>query len=173
MHDAYIPIVFQRHNHQLRAVMIDHQPWFVAHDFALLISARRPYRLPSRMDPEQKRAVVLEYASGFREEVEVISDSGVFKALYRFWHPEHRSLAKWMSDEVLPTLYCAHREPDASPQRAFMSWAEQRVGVLKWQGEVWIARRDLPTFIAALDDPELDDGPSWKKRPCRGCGERV
>jgi prophage antirepressor-like protein len=165
MHDAYTPITFQRHNHQLRAVMIDHQPWFVAQDFALLIAARRPYRLPNRMDPEQKRAVKLAYPSGFLEEAEVISESGVFKALYRFWHPEHRSLARWMGEEVLPTLYDAHRAADASPRRAFMSWADQRVGVVKWQGEIWIARRDLPVFLAVQDDLILRDEPSWRRLP--------
>ena len=40
MHDASTPIVFQRHNHQLRTVMVDNQPWFVAHDFARLIGAQ-------------------------------------------------------------------------------------------------------------------------------------
>ncbi|KAF1068428.1 MAG: hypothetical protein GAK45_01371 [Pseudomonas citronellolis] len=100
------------------------------------------------MDPEQKRAVILEYASGFCEEVEAISESGTFKALYRFWHPEHRNLTRWFSDEVLPTLYATTRQLDASPQRAFMSWANQRIGVVKWQGELWIARRDLPRFMA-------------------------
>ena len=34
MHDAYTPIVFQRHNLFLRTVMIDNQPWLVAIDFA-------------------------------------------------------------------------------------------------------------------------------------------
>ncbi|MCJ1879342.1 hypothetical protein [Pseudomonas nitroreducens] len=66
MQDAYKPVVFQRHTYQLRAILIERQPWFVAHDFARQINARRPYRLPNRMDPEQKRAVILEYLSGFR-----------------------------------------------------------------------------------------------------------
>lgn len=43
MQDAYKPVVFQRHTHQLRTILIDRQPWFVAHDFALPINARRPY----------------------------------------------------------------------------------------------------------------------------------
>ncbi|MCY1502733.1 hypothetical protein D9M68_368360 [compost metagenome] len=94
MQDAYRPIVFQRQSHQLRAVMIDNQPWFVAHDFARLIGAHRPWLLPKRMDPHQKR-----------------------------------------------------------------------VGVVKWQGELWIARRDLPVFMAAHDDPALSDEPSWKRMP--------
>lgn len=114
------------------------------------------------MDPEQKRAVILEYLSGFREEVEVISESGAYKALYRFWHPEHRHIAKWLSDEVLPPLHDTQHIPDAAPHRAFMTWANQRIGVIRWQGEIWIARRDLPTFLAAQDDWALRDAPSWR-----------
>ena len=169
MHDAYTPIVFQRHAHPLRAVMIDRQPWFVAYDFARLIAAHRPYVLPKRMDPHQRRSAVLQYASGLREEVELISDAGVYKALYRFGHPEHRCISQWLSEEVVPTLHDCHREPDASPQRAFMTWANQRIGVVKWQGEVWIARRDLPRFMAATEDEGLSHEPSWKRLP-RGDG---
>lgn len=115
MQDTYKPVVFQRHTYQLRAVLIERQPWFVAHDFARLINARRPYRLPNRMDPEQKRAVILEYHSGFHEEVEVISESGAYKALYRFWHPEHRNIAKWLSDEVLPPSTTPSTSPTPIP----------------------------------------------------------
>ncbi|MDE3738799.1 BRO family protein [Pseudomonas resinovorans] len=165
MQDAYTPVVFQRHTHQLRAVMIDNQPWFVAYDFALLIGAHHPYRLPKRMDPHQKRSVMLQYASGFREEVEVISDAGAFKALYRFGHPEHRVISQWLSEVLVPTLHDYHRAPDATPHRAFMTWANQRIGVVKWQGEIWIARTDLPRFMAATDDPVLRDEPSWRRMP--------
>jgi hypothetical protein len=43
-----------------------------------------------------------------------------------------------------------------------MTWANPRIGVIKWQGEIWIARRDLPTFLAAQDDWALRDAPSWR-----------
>ncbi|MGA4634793.1 BRO-N domain-containing protein [Pseudomonas solani] len=74
MHDASISIVFQRHNYQLRTVMVDNQPWFVAHDFARLIGALRPYRMTRLVDPHQRRVVVLRHASGGSEEVLAISD---------------------------------------------------------------------------------------------------
>ncbi|WP_375739899.1 hypothetical protein [Pseudomonas boanensis] len=60
---------------------------------------------------------------------------------------------------MLPGLHDYYREPDASPQRALMTWANRRIDVLKWQGEVWIPRRDLPRFLATQDEG-LDDGPS-------------
>ncbi len=162
MHEALTPLFFHRNTYPLRAVMIDNQPWFVAMDFARMIGALRPYRLPQRMDPNQKRWVLLEYATGLREEVEVISDAGAYKALYRFRHPEHRCIGQWLSEVVLPTLHARHRDAEAAPQRALMHWANQQVGVLKWQGDIWIARRDLPVFLAIHDEPELRDLPSWK-----------
>jgi hypothetical protein len=39
------------------------------------------------------------------------------------------------------------------------------VGVVKWQGEIWIARRDLPVFLAVQDDLILRDEPSWRRLP--------
>ncbi|MFZ6046925.1 Bro-N domain-containing protein [Pseudomonas sp. CR3202] len=163
MQDAYTPLVFQRHTQHLRAVMIDNRPWFVAYDFARLIAAPRAHLLARRMATHQRRTVRLKYASEMLEELEVISDEGAYHALYRFGHPDNRRIARWLSEEVLPTLHDQHREMEVSPRRAFMSWANQRIGVVQWQGELWIARRDLPVFMAAHDDPALSDEPSWKR----------
>lgn len=44
-----------------------------------------------------------------------------------------------------------------------MTWTSQQVNVLKWQGDLWIARRDLPVFLAAHDHPALSDEPSWMR----------
>ncbi|MNR03427.1 hypothetical protein D3C85_1193180 [compost metagenome] len=161
MHDAYTPIVFQRHSLQLRALMIDNRPWFVAYDFARLIAAPRALLLARRMPAHQRRTVLLQYDSGTREELDVISDVGAYHALFRFG----RCIGRWLSEEVVPTLHDQHREADVSPRRAFMSWANQRIGVVKWQGELWIARRDLPVFMAAHDEPALRDEPSWRHIP--------
>ncbi|WP_280288618.1 phage antirepressor [Pseudomonas sp. BN417] len=131
MHDAYTPIVFQRHSLHLRAVMIDHRPWIVAYDFARLIAAPCALLLARRMPEHQRRTVLLQYDGGTREELDVISDVGAYNALFRFGHPEHRCIGQWLSEEVVPTLHDQHREADVSPKRAFMSWANQRVGVVK------------------------------------------
>ncbi|WIF69586.1 phage antirepressor [Metapseudomonas otitidis] len=163
MHDAFTPITFQRHCHQLRAVMIDNRPWFVALDFALMIAATRPYRLTKRLYPHQFRFAILRYSTGRCEEVELVSDAGLYRALYRFGHPEHCALSQWLSDEVIPTLHDYHRDPQASPRRILMTWANQRIAALHWQSETWIARQDLPRFMAAHDDPLLGDGPSWRR----------
>ncbi|KIV72103.1 MULTISPECIES: BRO-N domain-containing protein [Pseudomonadaceae] len=165
MHDAHTPIVFQRHNHQLRAAMVDNQPWFVAMDFARMIGALKPGRLPRLVDPHQRRAVRLRHASGGSEEVIALSEAGAYRLLYRYQHPEHRCLSRWLSEEVVPTLHDHYRDANAAPRRAYMSWANQRIGVVKWQGDIWIARRDLPVFLCSREEPALGNEPSWKHMP--------
>ncbi|WP_343577767.1 hypothetical protein [Pseudomonas sp.] len=52
--------------------------------------------------------------------MEVISKSGAYKAFYRFRHPEHRSITKWLSDEALPSRQDSQHVPDTNPRHAFM-----------------------------------------------------
>ena len=155
MHDAYTPLVFFRHNLRLRAVMIDNQPWFVARDFAKLIGARHPRRMLRSLEPHEKRCVTLKCTSGFLEEVDAISDAGAYKAVYRFARLERWDISRWLSEVLVPTLHDYHRDPDATPRRSFMRWAEHQVEVMRWQGELWIAWRDLPAFLAANQQVRL------------------
>ncbi|MNF37506.1 hypothetical protein D3C85_474120 [compost metagenome] len=149
MHDAYIPLVFIHHSLRLRSLMIDNQPWFVAHDFARLIGVPDTQSLLAALEPHEQQTLCLEYTRSFHEDVAAISDIGAYKALFRFCEPEHGDIGRWLSEVLVPTLHDYHREPDAAPRRSFMRCAEQEVGVMRWQGEVWVAWRDLPVFLAA------------------------
>ena len=62
--------------------------------------------------------------------MEVISKSGAHKALYRFQHPEHRSITKWLSDEA-PSHQDSQHIPATNPNHAFMIRANQRISVIK------------------------------------------
>lgn len=78
------------------------------------------------MDPHQKRSVMLQYASGFREEVEVISDAGPYKALYRFGHPEHRVISQWLAGKASRTWSKTSRgnriQPSSDPPYTSARW---------------------------------------------------
>ncbi|CAN7380344.1 Bro-N domain-containing protein [Aquipseudomonas alcaligenes] len=95
--------------------MVDNQPWFVAHDFARLIGALRPYRMTRLVDPHQRRVVVLRHASGGSEEVLAISEAGAYRLLYRFDHPEHRcishGLARWWCQRYMTATATPKRHP--------------------------------------------------------------
>jgi len=146
MEDAFIPLVLMRHHYPLRGVMIDRQPWVCAHEFALLIGHRHPERICRLMDADQVRTVPLQSASGRVESVEVISESGLYRVLCRFTHPENRNLRRWLSQEAMPALRDSEVQPGLAPARRLMAWGNKQVNLLEWQGELWIPLSDMPRF---------------------------
>ncbi|BAU76386.1 BRO-N domain-containing protein [Metapseudomonas furukawaii] len=147
MHDAYIPRFFYRHDRPLRGVMIDNQPWFSAYDFARLLGLHHPQALHRRLRPFESCRVLLQYASGNEEEVPMINESGLYRALVRFGHPECRGLEEWMSREVIPTLRDLHARDEARPRRVMLSWQTRRLVLLEWQGELWMPWNDMPRHL--------------------------
>lgn len=145
MHEALTPLTFHRYNRPLRALMIDNQPWFVARDLGLLMGHRNPERICRSMDDDQIDSVPIAQAGG-EEELTVISESGVYRALCRFTHPENRNLRRWLTQEVIPTLRDTQNPETNTPRRSLMSWDTQRISLLEWQGELWIPLQALPAF---------------------------
>ena len=146
MHDALTPHTFLRYNRPLRGVMIDNQPWFDAQDFCRLIGHRHPQRISRLMEDDQIRTVRFLHASGGEEDVQVINESGIYRALGRFPHPENRSLRRWLNVEVIPALRDAFSADTQQPRRTQMTWASQRVSMLEWQGKLWVPLDSLPWF---------------------------
>ncbi|MGE8500568.1 MAG: Bro-N domain-containing protein [Pseudomonas sp.] len=146
MDDAFSPLVLMRHHYPLRGVMIDNQPWVCAREFALLIGHRHPERICRLMDADQVRTVPLRSASGQVEVVEVISESGLYRVLCRFTHPENRNLRRWLSHVAMPTLRDTQGGVGDKPRRTLMAWEKQQINLLDWQGELWIPLSELPSF---------------------------
>lgn len=153
MQEAFTPIVFQRHHNQLRAVLIDRQPWFVAADVGRLLSQRHAERLCQRMDADQLRTLRLAYRTGREETVHAINQAGLYKALYRFPHPEHQAIARWFSHDVIPTLHDQHHLHGNPPRRVLMAWHNSRIALLDWQGELWVPLQQLRTFSPWQEPP--------------------
>ncbi|WP_236211901.1 BRO-N domain-containing protein [Metapseudomonas otitidis] len=153
MNKAFTPFVFYHHHQRLRAVMVDNQPWFVAHDFAQLIGLADAVPLLPALEPHEQQTLCLGYSDDFHEEVVVISDIGAYRALFQFDQPKHGEVGRWLNEVLVPTLHDHHRTPDAAPSREVLNYGGRRLGVVRWQGELWVAWRDLPSFMAG--EPEV------------------
>lgn len=150
MDDAFSPLVLMRHHYPLRGVMIDCQPWVCAREFAVLIGHRHPERICRLMDADQVRTVHFQSSSGHLEAVEVISESGVYRVLCRFTHPENRHLRRWLSHVAMPALRDSQDGAGHAPRRTLMAWDKQQVNLLDWQGELWIPLSEMPRFHAPV-----------------------
>ncbi|WP_443192474.1 BRO-N domain-containing protein [Pseudomonas indica] len=148
MENAFSPLTLHRYDRPLRGVMIDGQPWFAAWDFARLIGHRHPERIGRMMEDDQIRSVRFALTSGETEDVEVISESGAYRALWRYNHPENRSLRRWLTLEAVPLLRDARGTGPACPKRTLLQWGTQQIGLLEWQGVLWVPFDALPRFAA-------------------------
>jgi len=111
--------------------------------------------------------VHFQLASGQLEAVEVLSESGMYRALWRFSHPENRHLRRWLSQVALPALRDSEARADQGPSRCLMVWDNQQVNLLEWQGELWIALHELPRFHRQTHLAPRES-PSWLARWWRG-----
>ncbi len=69
-----------------------------------------------------------------------IRASGYIQGVVPVW----RAIGRWLSEVLVPTPHEYHRVPDAAPCRDVLSCEGRRIGVVRWQGEVWVACRNLP-----------------------------
>ncbi len=147
MNDVYIPTFFARRNRPLRGVMIDNQPWFAARDIARLLAYRFPHAIQHRFYPHEVRTVRLTYDTGSEEDVVMLSEAAVYKALLRFGHPELEALDRWLAQEVIPTLRDGHAPESHDPRRVMLSWQARRLMLLQWQGDLWLRWDDMPRLV--------------------------
>ncbi|MBU1361465.1 MAG: hypothetical protein KKC85_04885 [Gammaproteobacteria bacterium] len=86
----------------LRALLRDGEPWFIARDVANALDYSDAYEMTKRLDDDQRQNLQL---AGFGNRgVAVISESGLFQAIFGSNKPEAKAFRRWITDEVLPTI---------------------------------------------------------------------
>lgn len=144
--EGLIPTVFQRYNRRLRGLLIERQAWFVLRDLAKLTNSHLGERVTSKLDPDQLRH---EHLAGCEEKLYLVSESGLYALLLvHFYHPENRSLRQWISTEVLPALRDAQQHNPHLPRRRMAPALGRELGVLEWQGQVWVRLDDAVRMMA-------------------------
>ncbi|MDT4842670.1 hypothetical protein FQZ97_765820 [compost metagenome] len=144
MTDYRIPTRFQRFRLPLRALLIDDRPWFVSRDLARLASIRTDTDFTRKLDDDQLRDELIRLEDGGFSLERLVNESGLHQLLLvHYFHPEHRSLRRWISDEVVPALG-RESAPGQQPRRRLLSWQGQPLNLMEWQGSLWIRFEDMP-----------------------------
>lgn len=134
------PISFVRYNRQLRALLIEQQAWFVVRDLSKLLSRKIHAPFIDRLDSDQRRH---EQLAGHPEPELLVSESGLYALLLVYcYHPENRSLRRWITNEVLPALRDAPSHDARLPRRRMQHLLGESLPVMDWQGNLWLRWRD-------------------------------
>lgn len=94
---------FHYGQHDVRAFLVDGDPWFVAADVARVLGYREAKDMTRRLDAEDKgrRSVP---TPGGEQQMTVISEPGLYIAVLGSQADGARMFKRWITHEVLPTL---------------------------------------------------------------------
>lgn len=101
-------IPFQFDTHEIRTLLIDDQPWFVAADVCKVLNIKNSRDALEKLDVDEK-GVALTDTLGGQQEVSTVNESGLFTLILRCRNavksgtPQHR-FRKWVTAEVLPAI---------------------------------------------------------------------
>lgn len=113
------PQPFDFNGQQVRVVMIDSEPWFVATDAASVLGYSVASAMTRTLDDDEKGVHTL-HTPGGDQEMTIISESGLYSAILRSRVEGAKAFKKWVTGTVLPAIrktgsYGAPALPELSP----------------------------------------------------------
>ncbi|MEC4816391.1 MAG: BRO family protein [Scytonema sp. PMC 1069.18] len=96
-----VPFSFE--SHEVRVVIIDNEPWFIATDVAKVLEHSNTSVMLQMLDEDEK-GVSNVYTLGGNQELAIISESGLYHAVIKSRKPQAKPFRKWVTSEVLPSI---------------------------------------------------------------------
>lgn len=96
-------IPFQFDTREVRTMLIDDQPWFVAADVSCALEYRIAGDMTRNLDDDEKGTQIVRTPGGDQEML-VINESGLYSAILRSRKAEAKRFKKWVTAEVLPAI---------------------------------------------------------------------
>ena len=87
----------------VRVIVIDGNPWFVASDVAAALEYRDAANMTRFLDDDDKGTHNVSTPSG-NQQMTIINESGLYSAILKSRKPEAKKFKKWVTSEVLPTI---------------------------------------------------------------------
>jgi prophage antirepressor-like protein len=119
---------------EIRTTVINNDTWFVAKDVCDVLGIKDPSMAVSRLADYQKTTTTFNgTGSNYKTQALVISESGLYKLVFRSNKPQAEAFSRWVTETVLPSIRKtgAYGVVTQSPVAALASVTVQPV----WLGE--------------------------------------
>lgn len=167
--------------HQVRVVMINGEPWFVAKDVCDALRLVNSRKALMSLDEDEK-GVTLSYTPGGEQKLNIISESGLYTLILRCRDAVKQGTTawrfrKWVTNEVLPSIRkngeYVYIEPEPMRAAEPLNWRQKEYlrGLINdiaqsfqyrnaWISGVWLAlrracRNPSPNPITVDDLPAI------------------
>jgi prophage antirepressor-like protein len=91
-------------NFQVRTLMIDDEPWFIAKDIGDILKIKNISDAMKDFDDDEKSDIVLNYDGQISGKALILSESGLYSLIMRSRKPIAKPFQKWVTKEVLPSI---------------------------------------------------------------------
>jgi len=95
--------VFSYEGKEVRTVQRGGEPWWVLKDVCEVLELSNSRMVAERMDEDEKGVSIIDTLGG-KQELTVISESGLYNVILISRKPEARKFKRWVTHEVLPSL---------------------------------------------------------------------
>jgi prophage antirepressor-like protein len=95
--------IFIYKDHQVRTVVQNGEPWFIAKDVCDVLDIKNSRDAVSRLKENQKSSVGIYDGSQMRHQT-IINEAGVYKLVFKSNKPEAEMFSDWVAEEVLPMI---------------------------------------------------------------------
>lgn len=96
--------IFQFQSFQIRVVLIDGEPWFVAADVCLILGLNNVSQALTRLEPDEKDTITLNDGTTGNPDKLVVSESGLYALVLSSRKREAKPFRRWVTSEVLPAI---------------------------------------------------------------------
>jgi len=95
--------VFSYNGAQVRTVMVNDEPWFVAKDVCDVLELEDVSKSVSRLDDDEKGTNSIPTLGGSQEML-VVNEAGLYGLVLGSRKPEAKQFKRWVTHEVLPSI---------------------------------------------------------------------
>lgn len=95
--------VFNYGSANVRVVMIDNEPWFVAKDIADVLEIQNIRQVLGKLDDDEKLTYTM-YTSGQNRNVTIVNEAGMYSLVLISRKSEAKQFKRWITHEVLPSI---------------------------------------------------------------------
>lgn len=95
--------VFSYSDLEVRTVLVDDEPWFVAADICTILDFRMASDALRVLDEDEKGYAVVRTPGG-DQRMSIVNESGLYALIFRSRTDGSKKFRKWVTDEVLPAI---------------------------------------------------------------------
>ena len=140
----------------MRTLLRGEEPWFVAIDVCRILEIRNSRDAINNLDEDEKGVAITDTPGGMQE-MNIVSEPGLYKLIFRSRKPEAKQFTRWVTHEVLPAI---------RQQGAYGNMSRMLQEMKTYVKKVEAALTETPA-VAYLPDDEYSNLPAWEQKIMR------